>query len=93
MADLSAAPKAFTVTTSAGADSVTLNQDYSGDTDVSDNMLADLNAQLTNSGVVASMGAGNTLVLTDGTNGGSVAITGTNASYITTGGAQRPWCG
>jgi flagellin len=89
MADLSGAAKTFTVTTSAGTDSVTLNADYSGDTDVSDNMVADIQAQLTNSGVTVSKDAStNKLVFTDGTNGGTVAIGGTDATYITTGGAS-----
>jgi flagellin len=79
--------RTFTVTGAAGTDTVTLNQDYSGDTDVDDNMIADINTALATSGVTASMGAGNTIVFTDGANGGAVTIGGTNASYITTGGA------
>jgi flagellin len=80
----------FTVTTSAGTDTVNLTADYSGDADVSTQMLADINAALTTSGVTASMGAGNTLVFTDAANGGTVAIGGADAAFVTTGGASAP---
>ncbi|HEU4485449.1 MAG TPA: flagellin, partial [Povalibacter sp.] len=78
----------FTVTTSAGTDTINLTADYSGDANVSTQMLADINGAISNSGVVASMGAGNTLVFTDGTNGGTVAIGGADAAFVTTGGAS-----
>jgi flagellin len=91
MADMTGGgAQTFTITTSAGTDSVTLNTDYSGDADVSVNMIGDINAALTTSGVTASMGAGNTLVFTDAVNGGTVAVGGADAAFVTTGGASAP---
>ena len=80
----------FTVATSAGTDTVTLNQDYSGDADVAAGMIADINTALTNSGVTASMGAGNSIVFTDAVNGGTVTIGGADAAFVTTGGTSAP---
>ena len=90
MADMqNAGAKTFTVTSAAGTDTVTLNQDYSGDADVSTNMVADINAQLTNSGVTASKDAStNSLVFTTNNAGaGTLTFGGADAAYVTTGGA------
>jgi len=73
----------FTVTAPGGsAQTVTLTGDYSGDTDVSDNMIADINSQLT--GVVASKdGSTNSIVFTSSTQTtGTIAIGGAGAATI-----------
>ncbi|HWP72686.1 MAG TPA: flagellin, partial [Gemmatimonadaceae bacterium] len=82
----------FTIATSAGTDTINLTQDYSGDADVAaaGGIVADINAALTNSGVTASMGAGNSIVLTDAVNGGTVTIGGADAAFLTTGGTSAP---
>jgi flagellin len=80
----------FTVATSAGTDTVNLTADYSGDADVAAGMIADINTALATSGVTASMGAGNSIVLTDAANGGTVTIGGADAAFLTTGGASAP---
>jgi flagellin len=81
-------PVTFSVTSASGTDSVTLNTDYSGDTDVSDNMLADIQAQLTTSGVtVTKDGATNSLVFTtDDAGSGTLTFGGADAAFVTTGG-------
>jgi flagellin len=74
----------FTVTANGQTDTVNLTADYSGDADVSTNMVADINAALTTSGVtVAKDAATNSLVFTSGTAGaGSIAIGGADAATI-----------
>ncbi len=88
-ADYSGTSKVFTVTSASGTDTVTLNQDYSADTDVSDNMLADINAQLTNSNVTVTKDATtNSLVFTtDDAGAGTLTFGGADAAFVTTGGA------
>ena len=82
----------FTVTSASGTDTVTLNQDYTGDADVgvAGGLAADITAQLTNSGVtVTKDGTTNSLVFTTDDGGsGTLTFGGADAAaLVTTGGA------
>jgi flagellin len=88
--DYSTTNATFTVTSASGTDTVTLNTDYSGDADVSTNMVADIQAQLTASGVTVSKDAStNSLVFTtDDAGSGTLSFGGADAAaLVTTGGA------
>jgi flagellin len=82
--DYSTTSATFTVTSASGTDTVLLNQNYSTDTDVSDNMVADIQAQLTTSGVTVSKDAStNSLVFTtDDAGSGTLTIGGADAAVI-----------
>ena len=90
-ADYSTTNATFTVTSASGTDTVTLNQDYTGDADVgvAGGLAADITAQLTNSGVTVTKDAAtNSLVFTTDDGGsGTLTFGGADAALVTTGGA------
>jgi flagellin len=89
--DFSTTNATFTVTSASGTDTVTLNQDYTGDADVgvAGGLADDITAQLTNSGVTVTKDAAtNKLVFTtDDAGSGTLSFGGADAAaLVTTGG-------
>ena len=82
-ADYSSASKSFTVDGQA----VTVDGDYTGDTDLG-NLASDIQGQLT--GYTVTDDGGKLKIEKNAAGAGSVAIAGTDASFITTGGASTP---
>jgi flagellin len=80
--------KTFTVTLGGNTDTVTLNTDHTGDTDLT-SLATEINGQLSTSGVTATDDGSGHLVFTQNVAGaGTIAIGGADATYITTNGVS-----